>query len=362
MVQRLPPKRYVWLVEVGWIADHAQRQPIAGLSPDACQLWSWREGGRVAEVALDSLLGPCWIAPDAEDVGRLVNQARSLFVAQSRLSQARAGGVHRALSGFRRERHIQHERIWDGIFTGKLDAAGVTDAICESLALVGALIVRLPQSCHPFLEVVKELYTTVEKRAREDLDIADWALPGERCVLNVPRPFSEAILNISSLDELRSLLPPFTAEMRPTDWSAFQIEQQTLARLMRPNDPLESVGGSINRANQILVEATAGCVQLTTDFGWRLQRIAATSENPMSDCLELFGEAADNRTHLFSPIRLQVVAGLFGLAYLDAGRRQAPCCPDCGARTTPGRRGPRNVLCTRCRTIRRQRSYLIKGT
>ena len=121
------------------------------------------------------------------------------------------------------------------------------------------------------------------------------------------------------------------------------------------------MGDAIDRANQMLVEATAGCIQLITDFGWRLQRIAATSDSPMSDCLELFKEAANGRPRLFSPITIQVVPGLLGLAYLDAGGHREPCCPDCGMRTTPGRRGPRNVLCPRCRTARREGLYRLKG-
>ena len=161
---------------------------------------------------------------------------------------------------------------------------------------------------------------------------------------------------------MRSSLPPFTTELGAEDWRAFQLEQRKLAQLTRHHDPQETIGEAINRANEVLLEATAGCTQLTTDFGWRLQRIAAASERPMMECLQLLDEAANHKDRLFSPIRVQLIPGLFGLAYLDAVRREEPCCPDCGTPTIPGRRGPRNVLCARCKAIRRRRSYGLKDT
>jgi hypothetical protein len=357
----MPPKRYVWLVEVGWIADHAQRQLVARLSSDVCELWSWRKGGRVAEVALDGLLGQCWVVPDADDVRRLARAAGRLFAAQSRLYEAGARGAHPALIYFLHKMYAHYEDTWDSILGGKLDAAGVADVVREGLALVRTAMDELPRSRHGLLQSIAHQYATIEKQTRERLDLPDCRLLSMRSVLNVPRPFSEAILNVSSLEELRSSLPPFTNELGAEDWRAFRLEQRKLAQLIRDHDPQEPIGDAFNRANQVLVETTAGCIQLATDFGWSLQRIAATSERPMLDCVQLFGEAANGKTRLFSPIRVQVIPGLFGLAYLDAGRRQESCCPDCGTHTTPGRRGPRNVLCRQCSTIRRQRSYRLKG-
>jgi len=361
MAERLPPKRYVWLVEVGWIADHAQRQSMGRLSADFGQLWSWRDGGRVAEIALDGLLGECWVVPDADDVRRLAQEAGRLSAAQSRLRQDRARGVHPALIYFLDKMYAHYEDTWDRILGGRLDAVGVADTVREGLALARAAVGELPRSRHGFLQGIARQYASIEKQTRGRLNHPDCSLKGVRSVLSVPRPFSEAILNTSSLEELRSLLPPFTSELGSEDWNAFQAEQQRLAYLTRRRDPRVLVGDAIERANQVLLEATAGCTQLTTDLGWRIQRIAATSQRPMMDCVQLLDEAADLETRLFSPIRVQVIPGLFGLAYLDAGRCPQPCCPDCGTPTTPGRRGPRNVLCPRCRTARRERLYRLKG-
>jgi len=356
----MPPLRFVWLVERGWIADPAERRLLAQLSPVPCRHRDGRRREEVAEIAFESWSGPAWVVPEPQQVGWVVWAARPLFEAQARLGSAERAGVSprfiRALGNV----YSWYEELWDGIFGECLDPDTVAEIARNGLRCVRLVKERLPYWQEASIECLEGQYADVIAWAQGASEPLDVRLGTSRSLADVPRPFFEAVLQVSSLDGLRSLLPPFTSPLGLDDWGLFRKQQALLRHMLNGLSRSASLEIASAVSNSLLAESTVGVTQVVTAFDWELKRIVATSERPVWECVYLFEQVADKPAKWFTPSRVRIIGGLLGLAYFDAFMPRSPHCPDCGRSTTPGRRGPRDVLCEACSWVRRQKSQAAK--
>jgi len=358
----MPPLRFVWLVERGWIASQVERLLLAQVSPAAFERRDARREKGTAEIALDSRAGPAWIVPETDQVQRVVDVARPLFEAQSLLPRAHELGVPSGLIDAVGAVYLHYEELWDRILSERLESEQVAGMAREGLDLVRSRKEKLSLRHKELMEPIEQQYMHVLEQVAKGLEPIDLRLGVSRSPFVVPRPFSGKVLGVSSLESLRSLLPPFTEGLGPHDWELFRDGQKLLEELTNAIAQPPPLDVARRLANRLLAESTTGATQVVTPFDWELQRIVATAQRPVWECVQLFENAADKPAKWFTSSRVRVIGGLLGLAYFDVLVPKGPHCPDCGVPTEPGRRGPRNVRCDRCRRVRRQKSQAEKGS
>jgi hypothetical protein len=345
---------FVWLVEKGWVADSRSRRALSSLSGSGALVKGGSANRRVVEVALESLTGPAWVMPAELTLEKMLVDAILLFRAGEHLARAAGQSVPNETITLLEDLYTKYEAAWDAIWRGKLDFTSVRDLIDEMLEVIRGKNDPVAQMVRLRFQRLQARFVMLEASG-ETLRLEPHKLNEVGSVV-LSQPFSMAVARVTCLPELQALAPPLTSKVSAKVWQRFEVERLHFLELTTSRATAEALEVVLARTNQVLLELSPGVEQVTTKFDWSLNRIAAISPQPMWDLQSLLRDAAEHPGSLFEPVRVRVIGGLLGLAYLQAFKLAGSTCPECGMPSSPGKRGPRNPLCLACKAAHRRSS------